>query len=67
MFRDTMLQYININWGKLNELTSTLGINREEVESILANRASSNEQGCLTAGPVMYTSTYYGTISIKDF
>ncbi|UCF49095.1 MAG: hypothetical protein JSU91_04915 [Thermoplasmatales archaeon] len=62
-----MLQNINIDWEKLNELTNTLGIKREDLKTIIADRDSSNSQAFLTAGPKLYTSSYYGTISIKDF
>ncbi len=67
MLRDTMLQNTNMDGERLNKLTNTLGINKEELKTILEDRDSSNRQAFLTAGPQMYSSSYYGTISIKDF
>ncbi len=64
---DTMLKKSNIKRERINELTDMLEISRIEVESILANRASSDEQGCLIAGPPEYLSAMYGAVSIKDF
>lgn len=66
VLRDTMPQNSNIGRGKLDELTSTLGMNKTDVDNLLANSTTSNEQTYLSAGP-MYCSNYYGTISIKDF
>ena len=67
MVRDTMPQNSNIELGELNELINTLGMNRNDVNNIMANSSITEEQNNISAGPNPYYSSYYGTISIKDF
>jgi len=62
-----MLKKSNIKRERINELTDMLEISRMEIENILANRTSLNEQDCLTVGPPEYLSAMYGAVSIKDF
>ena len=65
--RDTMPQNSNIELGELNELINTLGMNRNDVDNIMTNSSTKEERNNLSAGPTMYTCSYYGTVSIKDF
>jgi hypothetical protein len=61
-----MLQNINIEQEKFNELTNKLGMSKEEVNDIIMNILDNNEISYLSSGPP-YCSTYYGSVSIKDF
>lgn len=61
-----MLQNSNINLGELNELTNKLGMSEKDVNDIIMNDSIIKEQTYLSIGPV-YCTTYYGSVSIKDF
>jgi hypothetical protein len=66
---DTMQKKSNIKLRELYELTKMLEISSIDVEKIMIDCKSSNEQICLTDGPKppMYKSALYGAISIYDF
>ena len=68
MCRDTMLHNNNVKLFGLNKLINMLGLNEKDVNIILMNKINDKKKADLSMGPdIPYTSTYYGTISIKDF
>jgi len=54
---------------KIYDAGKKIGLNKKDINNILNETLSTNEQTSLAAGPhpPMYTSCLYGTISITDF
>ena len=48
-------------------LGNQLGLNNNEIRTILNNTRETKQQTVLTIGPYPYPGTHYGTISIRDF
>ena len=44
-----------------------LGLNNNEIKSLIVKTNNDSEQSTLSMGPFIYPGTHYGTISIKDF
>jgi hypothetical protein len=62
-----MTQNINIKNDKIDRALKILKINKETIEVIMKdNSIETDNNVILSIGPD-YCSTYYGTISIKDF
>ena len=67
MVRDTMLQNSNIKLEELSQLINALGMNNEDMNSIIRDNSIIKEQNYLSMGPKPYWCGYYGTISIEEF
>ena len=69
MFRDTMLHNNNINQRLLYNGTKILGMTEKDINTILNEKTNTTEHIFISAGPWDngYLSSYYGSISIKDF
>ncbi len=52
---------------KIYYVGQKIGLNKKDINNILNNAQSINEQTSLATGPPDYLCTFYGTISIKDF
>jgi hypothetical protein len=51
---------------KIYDVGQKIGLNKKDINNMLNNTQSINEQTSLAAGPPAYPCTLYGTISIKD-
>jgi len=49
------------------KMAKKLGLTKREIDALLCNNVVTKEKTVLTMGPYPYSSTHYGTISIKDF
>jgi hypothetical protein len=65
MCRDTMRQSMNL-CSRVETLGRQLGLDTEQIKAILTTDHHENEHVSFSLGP-MYSGSYYGTISIKDF
>ncbi len=66
VYRDTMSHNNKIIGQKLDRAIKKLGLNKKEVDHIIRDNTRREENILFSDGP-MYCSSYYGTISIKDF
>ena len=62
-----MRQTSNIKRVKLLELGKKLGLNKENMDTILKDILPRNEHLSFSLGPPLYSGGYYGTVSINDF
>jgi len=58
---------VNNMTKRIYRLGKQLGLNNKDIDKILRQTSSRNEQPSLTAGPDVYSGGWYGTISINDF
>lgn len=66
MCRDTMKQTMDVR-SRVEKLGKQLGLDTEQIHSILNKNQHDTEHLTFTLGPPMYSGGYYGTISINDF
>ena len=66
MCRDTMKQAIDI-CSRVETLGRQLGLDTEQIHTILNTNQNENEHLSFSLGPPHYSGSYYGTISISDF
>jgi len=62
-----MKQIDNIETSELIALGEKLGLNEENIDAMLKDIPTRNEQPSFSLGPPDYFGCYYGTISINDF
>ncbi len=62
-----MKQIDNIETSELIALGKKLALNEENIDAMLKDIPTRNEQTSFTLGPPDYLGGYYGTISINDF
>jgi len=58
---------IKIDKTAVYNLGNQLGLNKNEINSLIVKTNSETEQSLISMGPIIYPGTHYGTISIKDF
>ena len=66
VYRDTMSHNTKTKGHELDRAIKMLGLNKKEVDHIIRDNTIREENILFSGGP-MYCSSYYGTISIKDF
>lgn len=59
-----MEQYII---SKIHKLGSKLGLNKNEIDTMINKQEFIQEQTSFSFGPPFYPGNRYGTISIKEF
>ena len=65
-----MPQKLGINMSRNKTFYKTgkmLGLSTRDINNVLKYSAEKTEYPTLESGPTPYWSTFYGTISIKDF
>ena len=62
-----MKQIDNIETSELIALGKKLALNEENIDAMLKDMPTRNEQPSFALGPPDYLGGYYGTISINDF
>jgi hypothetical protein len=60
-------QQIRNSQSQIRELGQQLGLNREQIYSILNNTHHITEEYSCVLGPPHYPASFYGTISINEF
>ena len=53
--------------AKIYELGLMLGLNKNDMDDVLKDTSTKNEQLSFSMGPHEYCSALYGTVSINDF
>jgi len=65
--RNTVLKQMMNPRHQIVELGTQLGLNMEQIDSILKEPQHTTEYLNLSVGPPHYCGTFYGSVSINDF